>query len=43
MTSEVFYGDAGDSDATFTPILPRRELADIPWTWCVFAFYFNVK
>jgi oligopeptidase B len=28
VTSEVFYGDAGDSDATFTPILPRRELVE---------------
>jgi oligopeptidase B len=28
VTSEVFYGDAGDSDATFTSILPRRELVE---------------
>jgi oligopeptidase B len=28
VTSEVFYGDAGDSAATFTSILPRRELVE---------------
>jgi oligopeptidase B len=28
VTSEVFYGDAADSDATFTSILPRRELVE---------------
>jgi oligopeptidase B len=28
VTSEVFYGDAGDCDATFTSILPRRELVE---------------
>ena len=28
VTSEVFYGDAADPEATFTPILPRRELVE---------------
>jgi oligopeptidase B len=28
VTSEVFYGDAGDTEATFTSILPRRELVE---------------
>ncbi|MDT5001182.1 MAG: oligopeptidase [Mycobacterium sp.] len=28
VTSEVFYGDAGDTGATFTSILPRRELVE---------------
>ncbi|MDT5360419.1 MAG: oligopeptidase [Mycobacterium sp.] len=28
VTSEVFYGDATDSVATFTSILPRRELVE---------------
>jgi oligopeptidase B len=28
VTSEVFYGDAGDTAATFTSILPRRELVE---------------
>jgi oligopeptidase B len=28
VTSEVFYGEAEDSDATFTSILPRRELVE---------------
>jgi oligopeptidase B len=28
VTSEVFYGDAEDGDATFTSILPRRELVE---------------
>jgi oligopeptidase B len=28
VTSEVFYCDAGDSAATFTSILPRRELVE---------------
>ncbi|MCW2557993.1 MAG: oligopeptidase, partial [Mycobacterium sp.] len=28
VTSEVFYGDADDSDAPFTSILPRRELVE---------------
>ena len=28
VTSEVFYGDAADPDATFASILPRRELVE---------------
>jgi len=28
VTSEVFYADAGDSDAPLTSILPRRELVE---------------
>jgi oligopeptidase B len=28
VTSEVFYGDAADTVATFTSILPRRELVE---------------
>lgn len=28
VTSEVFYGDAADPEATFTPVLPRRELVE---------------
>jgi oligopeptidase B len=28
VTSEVFYGDAADQEATFKPILPRRELVE---------------
>ena len=28
VTSEVFYADAGDGAATFTSILPRRELVE---------------
>ncbi|WP_413468181.1 S9 family peptidase [Mycobacterium sp. RTGN4] len=28
VTSEVFYGDAADPEATFSPILPRRELVE---------------
>jgi oligopeptidase B len=28
VTSEVCYGDAADPEATFTPILPRRELVE---------------
>ena len=28
VTSEVFYGDAADPEATFTSILPRRELVE---------------
>jgi oligopeptidase B len=28
VTSEVFYGDASDPEATFSPILPRRELVE---------------
>ncbi len=28
VTSEVLYGDAADSEATFTSILPRRELVE---------------
>jgi oligopeptidase B len=28
VTSEVFFGDAGDTGATFTSILPRRELVE---------------
>jgi oligopeptidase B len=28
VTSEMFYGDAQDPDATFTSILPRRELVE---------------
>jgi len=28
VTSEVFYGDATDAEATFTSILPRRELVE---------------
>ena len=28
VTSEVFYGDAADPNAAFTPVLPRRELVE---------------
>jgi oligopeptidase B len=28
VTSEVFYGDAADPEATFTSVLPRRELVE---------------
>lgn len=28
VTSEMLYGDAADPEATFTPVLPRRELVE---------------
>ena len=28
VTTEVFYGDAADPEAEFTPVLPRRELVE---------------